>query len=83
MANRKDKFSDNTPGKFYVDAQCIACDACVNEAPNNFKMHEQDGHSYVIKQPESPEEEAACKAAKEACPVEAIGDDDEPASKVG
>lgn len=76
MANKKDKFNDNTPGRFYVDSQCIACDACVNEAPNNFKMHEQDGHSYVAKQPEGAEEEAACKAAKEACPVEAIGDDD-------
>ena len=26
------------------------------------------------KQPESPEEEALCKEAKEGCPVEAIGD---------
>lgn len=72
----------NTKGKFYVDTQCIACDACVNEAPKNFKMHE-DGHSYVAKQPENAEEDAACKAAKDACPVEAIGDDEEPSGKEG
>ena len=35
------------------------------------------GHSYVYKQPESPEEEALCKEAMEGCPVEAIGDDSE------
>ena len=74
MANKSDKFPMNTEGKFYVDTQCIACDACVNEAPKNFKMHE-DGHSYVDRQPETPEEIAACKAAQDACPVEAIGDD--------
>lgn len=82
MANKSDKFPMNTKGKFYVDTQCIACDACVNEAPKNFKMHE-DGHSYVAKQPESPEEIAACKAAKDACPVEAIGDDGESDSGEG
>ena len=37
-------------------------------------MHEDDGHAFVSKQPESPAEEAACKEAMEGCPVEAIGD---------
>jgi ferredoxin len=36
-------------------------------------MHEEDGHAYVAKQPENPDEEAACKEAMEGCPVEAIG----------
>ena len=76
MANKKEKFKSNVKGKFYVDEQCIACDACVNEAPDNFEMSE-DGHSFVSKQPTSPEEETACKAALESCPVEAIGDDGE------
>ena len=75
MANKTNKFKENTPGKFFVDDQCIACDACVNEAPKNFKMHESEGHSFVAKQPETPEEEEACKAALAACPVEAIGND--------
>ena len=39
-----------------------------------FKRNEDGGYSYVFKQPESPEEEARCKEAKEGCPVEAIGD---------
>ena len=39
--------------------------------------NDDGGHSYVHKQPESPEEEALCKEAKEGCPVEAIGDDGE------
>ncbi len=77
MANKASKYPDNVPGKFYVDEQCIACDACVNEAPNNFKMNDSEGHSKVQKQPQSPEEEEACKAAMAACPVEAIGNDGE------
>jgi ferredoxin len=77
MANKTNKYPDNVPGKFYVDEQCIACDACVNEAPNNFKMNDGEGHSKVAKQPQSPEEEEACKAALAACPVEAIGNDGE------
>ena len=75
MADKAHKYKDNVPGKFYVDEQCIACDACVNEAPKNFKMNDGEGHSAVVKQPESPEEEEACKAALAACPVEAIGSD--------
>lgn len=77
MADKNHKYSDNVSGKYYVDEQCIACDACVNEAPGNFKMNDSEGHSMVNKQPSSPEEEEACKAAKAACPVEAIGDDGE------
>lgn len=75
MADRSAKFPNNVKGKFYVDEQCIACDACVNEAPDNFTMDDDEGHSYVSRQPESPEEIEACKAALEACPVEAIGED--------
>jgi len=69
MADKNHKYPDNIAGKFYVDEQCIACDACVNEAPKNFKMNDADGHSMVVKQPETPEEEEAWQAAKAACPV--------------
>ena len=77
MANKDDKFSINVPGKFYVDSQCIDCNLCRDTAPNNFKQNPDGGFSFVYKQPESPEEEAQCKEAKESCPVEAIGDDGE------
>jgi ferredoxin len=68
------KWKQNVKGKMFVDQSCIACDACVLAAPQNFKMDEDEGHAYVAKQPETPEEHAACKEAMEGCPVEAIGD---------
>ncbi len=74
MADLKMKWKENTNGKIFVDQSCIACDACVLSAPKNFKMHEEDGHAYVSKQPETLDEEAAVKEAIEGCPVEAIGD---------
>lgn len=75
MADSANKYPENAPGKYYVDDQCIDCDLCRETAPNNFSRNEDAGHSYLSKQPETPEEEAACKEAKEGCPVEAIGDD--------
>lgn len=74
MAEISQKWKENIPGKIFVDQSCIACDACVLTAPKNFAMHEEDGHAYVIRQPQTPEEEAACKEALDGCPVEAIGD---------
>lgn len=74
MADKNQKWKENVPGKIFVDQSCIACDACILTAPKTFAMHEDDGHAYVIKQPETPEEMALCKEAIEGCPVEAIGD---------
>lgn len=76
MPDKSTKWDQNKPGKIYVDQSCIACDACVLAAGNNFAMHE-DGHAFVSKQPENAAEEAACKEAMEGCPVEAIGNDGE------
>ena len=75
MADKSAKWSLNVPGKFYVDDQCIACDACVMEAPDFFAMNDDDGHAFVKKQPQSASELAQCQEALEACPVEAIGSD--------
>ncbi len=74
MADLSQKWKENIPGKMFVDQSCIACDACVLTAAKNFAMDEENGHAYVSKQPEGPAEEAACNAAMEGCPVEAIGD---------
>ncbi len=74
MADLSQKWKENVAGKIFVDQSCIACDACVLSAPKNFTMHEDDGHAYVVKQPDSAEEIAAVKEAIEGCPVEAIGD---------
>ncbi|MFK8139482.1 MAG: ferredoxin [Bdellovibrionales bacterium] len=75
MAEKDEKWPDNKPGKFYVDQACIACDACVTAAPDNFIMDEDTGHAYVSKQPDGAEEEEMVVEALEGCPVEAIGDD--------
>ncbi len=75
MADKSQKWSDNKPGKFYVDQSCIACDACVTTAPDNFAMNDDDGYAYLCKQPETPEEKELTIEAMEGCPVEAIGQD--------
>jgi ferredoxin len=75
MADAANKYTENVSGKFYVDDQCIDCDLCRETAPANFKRNDDGGHSYVYKQPETPEEEGLCKEAMEGCPVEAIGND--------
>ncbi len=75
MAESAKKWADNAAGKFFVDDQCIDCDACRTEAPNHFRRNDDHGYSYVYKQPTTPEEVEICVAALEACPVEAIGQD--------
>jgi ferredoxin len=75
VADKKSKWSLNASGKFYVDDQCIACDACVVEAPGFFAMNDQDGHAFVKIQPKSEKDIKECLSALEACPVEAIGSD--------
>ena len=75
MADIKSRLAQNASGKFYVDDQCIACDACVNEAPKFFAMNDEAGHAYVILQPKSESEIQDCENALAACPVEAIGND--------
>jgi ferredoxin len=80
MAVFANRYSDNVPGKFYVDDQCIDCDLCRETAPDNFTRNEDGGYSFVYKQPTSPDEEALCKEAMEGCPVEAIGHDGAQAS---
>ena len=75
MANLDDRVAGGAAGKWYVDSSCIDCDVCRTTAPNNFKANEDEGFSYVFKQPENAEEEAQCAEAKASCPVEAIGDD--------
>ena len=75
MADKEDRNEENVVGKFYVDSQCIDCDLCRETAPNNFTRADDEGYSYVFKQPETPEEVAACEEAMQGCPVEAIGND--------
>ena len=75
MADKNNKYPENKKGKYYVDRECIACDACVMTAPTFFGMDEDDGHAFVTAQPTSEEDEDLCREALEGCPVEAIGND--------
>lgn len=75
MADLEDKNPESVAGKFYVDSQCIDCDLCRETAPENFQRSDEEGYSYVYKQPENEEEKALCMEALEGCPVEAIGED--------
>jgi len=73
MADINEKWDDNVAGKWFVDKSCILCSVCATVAPDNFRESEQGDHDVVYKQPENDHELAACKDAKEQCPVESIG----------
>jgi len=77
MADKENKVELNVEGKYYVDTECIDCDLCRTTAPDNFQANEEDGYSYVFKQPENDEEDELCRQAMDECPVESIGDDGE------
>lgn len=73
MADFEDRWEQNVPGEFFVDQTCIACDACVKEAPLSFKMNDIEGHAYVFFQPQSDNQVEQAIEALRLCPVEAIG----------
>ena len=73
MAEIDQKVPENVGGRYYVDATCIDCDLCRETAPANFRRQDDEGYSFVARQPTDPAEEASCLAALEECPVEAIG----------
>ncbi len=75
MAEIKEKVAENVRGKYFVDSQCIDCDVCRDTSPKNFTRYDENGYSYVYKQPETDEEVELCEEALLACPVEAIGND--------
>ncbi len=75
MADKNRKWPDNVSGKYYVDEQCIDCDACRAISPDHFTRNEARGFAFVAKQPAGSREEEQCRAALQTCPVEAIGSD--------
>ena len=75
MAELEDKLPENVPGEFYVDRNCIDCDVCRDTSPKNFTRENENGYSYVYRQPQTPEELELCEEAMNVCPVEAIGND--------
>jgi len=80
MANPLDRNPENVPGRFYVDATCIDCDLCRENAPEFFSRHEAGGYSVVHRQPVTDEEIARAENAMTGCPTDSIGDDGVPAA---
>ena len=71
MSDVSKKVSENVPGKYYVDSDCIVCGVCESTAPEHFKMTAE--HAFVYKQPETDPETDKCEEALSVCPVNAIG----------
>jgi ferredoxin len=75
MAEYKNRFAANVPGRWYTDTNCIDCDMCRESAPTVFKRDSDIGYTVVYHQPETPAEIKEAEEAMEGCPVEAIGKD--------
>lgn len=75
MAEKDCRLPDNAPGRYYVDDQCIDCDACRETAPDCFSRNDDKGYSFVHRQPTDESSRQSCLEAMEGCPVEAIGQD--------
>lgn len=65
----------NVPGKYYINDQCTDCDLCRETAPMIFARDDKAGHSYTLRQPQTPEEIALCQECVEGCPTEGVSDD--------
>lgn len=75
MPNLIERLAENAAGAFYVDASCIDCDQCRNNAPEFFSRNDDLGFSIVHRQPMTPEEIALAQEAMDGCPSESIGND--------
>jgi ferredoxin len=75
MADKTDRNPLNAPGKFYTDQTCIDCDQCRDIAPLIFVRDDEEGCSYVLRQPANEEEIALAEESMKYCPTETIGDD--------
>ena len=73
MADIKFKVIENVPGRLFVDQECIACDTCGNLAKEHFKLTDSNSHAFVYVQPQTDQQMQQCMAALDACPVDAIG----------
>jgi ferredoxin len=69
------RVKENVPGIFYIIETCIGCSLCYEISPRNFRMNIEEGYDYVLKQPETQEEEVLCLKAMQSCPADAIRND--------
>ena len=71
----KDRYSANMEGEYYVTNECMFCGVCSQLAPTVFKFKKEEGYSFVIKQPETKEENELAIEALESCFTNAIFND--------
>ena len=77
MADPARRHPRNADGPWFVDTACIACDTCTDISPEIFS---RDKTRQAFVREHRPEEAELFRAALESCPVEAVGDLDDPAS---
>ena len=75
MATITDRLPINVAGRFYVDSSCIDCDQCRTEAPEFFGRDADNGTSYIMRQPVTPDEIAEVQSAATNCATASIGDE--------
>jgi len=73
MARSIHRLPQNAPGPFFVNDECIDCDQCRHHAPAFFSRDDRAAHSFVARQPVTPDEVDLCEEALDGCPAEAIG----------
>ena len=74
-SHRSMRMNEPAVGEYYVNSECAGCGLCLEIAPTNFSMNEDEGHSFVSRQPATPEDKPHCQEAMAWCPADAIGDD--------
>lgn len=77
MADLRKRHPQNASGPWFVDLGCISCDTCTDISPEIF-WRDAERKAYV--QNYHPQEAALFRAALESCPVEAVGDEGDPAT---
>ena len=78
MPDPNNRHSDNVPGPWYVDDQCIVCGLCDEVLPEVFALSADGDHNFVHHQPDTGTQLALANEAMDSCPVEAIGNDGQP-----
>ncbi|KAA0212563.1 ferredoxin [bacterium] len=75
MPDPQNRVAFNVPGRWYIDASCVNCGLCPAEVPDVFRETPDGISSYVWRQPQSPQGEAACEDMAGRCPTNSIGND--------
>ncbi len=73
MARIGDRHPDGPEGDWYVDTNCIDCDAARHVAPGLIVRNPSDGVSLFLRQPETPEEIEMAWRAVMVCPTRSVG----------